>query len=797
MKSSLFVLLLVLTFPAVALAQEFEIKKYDLNARVDAASHTLNVEARLELYNLSARDLLDKLLLAGDDKPRLTFFLNPKATASKVQVNGADVPFKSAEDARNNLVRVSTDITSAIASVREFNVTLSYSISAVDRGQHLRISAGETLVLPPSFWFPVVHTPYGEHGADTAPFTLNVTPPAGHKVISSGIRKSDTSFEQSLAALPFFITGEFDLTSRGTGSVPVEVWAQPGTGEIGKRQIDALATEAERISAFCAKYFNQPPGAPFRIVTIAGFGLTAVAGEGVSQARDSNYATTGILLLDDHFLRRDVLDVGTIELLAGTIAKAWIDGKVLLRGRGSGFLRDAFPIYLAAQYLGERNGPAEREAAFEGYRRAYAPLARGSDAPLLSINSLDRNYTTSMYSKGSLAWRLLEKQIGRESLDQLVRSMLDRQRIDVLSLIEWRAPLCTVARCANVKAMLLADPSKRAAINDLFSQWIETVTVPDFAIGQPQKTAAGWESTVVNFGTGDFTILVVATNEKGEKLEQRVAVKGGEYGAVTFAGANQIATIEADPEKIFIQKDYANDVFPRRVSASDLFGQANQAFSKNDFATAEAKMREAVRSNPGSSSLEAFLGRVLLAQNKNDDAARIFDQVLKGKLITLQAYTWAHLGLGTLLTAQKKLADAAAHFRLAAAADLDAATTVAARNGAVAAERDAGTISIAEDVKAFLRQFDAAVLQGGADSVNPLVDMGNLRRFAQSLVVRKPNSWTSEALRTETWDSNRIAVDVALKVRVDNRDHTGRAVYVLRRAQGKLLLAEVPAFDVK
>ena len=89
------------------------------------------------------------------------------------------------------------------------------------------------------------------------------------------------------------------------------------------------------------------------------------------------------------------------------------------------------------------------------------------------------------------------------------------------------------------------------------------------------------------------------------------------------------------------------------------------------------------------------------------------------------------------------------------------------------------------------------MLQGGADSVNPLVDMGNLRRFAQSLVVRKPTSWTSEALRTEAWDANRVAVDVALKVRVDNRDHTGRAVYVLRRAQGKLLLAEVPAFDVK
>jgi Tetratricopeptide repeat len=797
MKSVLFLLLLIFTSSSVALAQEFEIKKYDLTARVDAASQTLNVEARLEIYNLSSRDLLDKLLLAGEDKPRLTFFLNPKATASKVQVNGADVPFKSGEDTRNNLIRISTDITSAIASVREFNVALSYSIFAADRGPHLRISAGETFVLPPSFWFPVIHTPFGDHGADTAPFTLNVTPPAGHKVISSGIRKNDTSFEQSLAALPFFITGEFDLTTRGAASAPVEVWAHAGTGDIGKRQIDALASEAERASAFCTKYFNQPATAPFRIVTIAGFGLTAVAGEGVSQSRDSNYASTGILLLDDHILRRDVLDTGTIELLTGTIAKAWIDGKVLLRGRGSGFLRDALPIYLAASYLAERNGPAEQEAAFEGYRRAYAPLARGSDAPLFSINSLDRNYTTSMYSKGSLVWRLLEKQIGRQSLDQLVRSMLDRQRVDVLSLIEWRAPLCTVARCANVKALLLSDAAKRTAVNELFAQWIETVTVPDFAIGQPQKNATGWESTVVNFGSGDFTVLVVAINEKGEKLEQRVSVKGGEYGTVSFPGVNQITAIEVDPEKIYIQKDYANDAFPRRVSASDLFGQANQAFSKNDFATAESKMREAVRANPASSSLEAFLGRILLAQNKNDEAAKIFDGVLKNKLITLQAYAWAHLGLGTLLAAQKKPADAAAHFRLAAAADLDAATTVAARNGALAAEREAGTIAVPEDAKAFLRQFDAAVLQGGADSVNPLVDMGNLRRFAQSLVVRKPNSWTSEALRIENWDANRVAVDVSLKIRVDNRDHTGRAVYVLRKTQGKLILSEVPAFDVK
>jgi len=797
MKPVLLLIVFLLTLSSTALAQEFEIKKYDLTATIDAPNQKLNVDARLDMYNLSARDLLDKLLLAGDDKPRLVFFLNAKAKVSKMMVGANEVQFRSTEDARNNLIRVSTDITSAIASVREFSITLSYSISATDRTPYLRISTVESFALPPSFWVPVVHTPFGEHGADTAPFSVNITPPAGHKVIATGLQKSDTTFEQIQPAIPSFVTGNLTKATRGSASAPVEVWTQTGIGEIGSRQVERIGSEAERVTQFYAKYFNQPASSPFRIITIAGFGSTAVAEEGVSQTRESSFASTGLLILDDHFTRRDVLDQGTIELLAGTAARGWIDGKVLLRGRGNGFLRDALPIYLAAQYVGERNGAADREAAFEGYRRAYAPVARGSDAPLLSISPLDRNYTTSMYSKGALVWRIIEKQIGREALDLVVRGMLDRQQIDVLSVVEWKAPLCTVSRCANVKGILTSNASQRAAITDVFAQWIENVTVPDFAIGQPQKSATGWESTVVNFGSGDFTIPIIAVDDKGARFEQRVTVKGGEYGSVTVASPQPLVSIEADPDKVLIQKDYTNDAFPKRVSATELFGQANLAFSKNDFPTAEAKMREALKYNPGSSSLEAFLGRTLLAQNKNEEAARLFDGVLKNKSITLQAYAWSQLGLGTLLSSQKKSVEAAEHFRLAAASDLDAATTVAARNGAVGAEREAGLIKIPDEVTAFLKQFDAAILSGSADNVNPMVDLGNLRRFAQSLVVRKPNTWTSEALRVEQWDNARTAVDVSLKVKVENRDHTGRAVYVLRKSDGKIILAEVPTFDVK
>jgi tetratricopeptide (TPR) repeat protein len=410
---------------------------------------------------------------------------------------------------------------------------------------------------------------------------------------------------------------------------------------------------------------------------------------------------------------------------------------------------------------------------------------------------LDRNYTTSIYNKGALIWRLLEKKIGKNNFDTLIRSLLDRQRVDVLSLNEWRSPLCGLSRCANLKGQLLASTSDRAAVNELFAQWVEAVVLPDFAIGQPQTSAAGVESTIVNFGTGDFTVDVVAVTESGEKINRTATVKGGEYGVITFPAGTRLKGIEVDPDKLYVQKDYANDVYPRLAASADSFGQANLALSKGEFPVAEAKAREALGADPDSPTLQALLGRALLGQNKRDEAQRIFETALKNPLTSVQAYAYSHLGLGEILLQQNKPAEAALHFRLAAAADIDPATTIAARDGALRAERAAGTVKLPDDVKAFLGRLDASILQGSAEAVNPHVDLGNLRRFAQSLVVRKPTAWTTEPLRVEEWDANRVAVDVALKLKIENRDYAGRALYVLSRAGGKLLLSEVPVFDVK
>src|SRR5689334_11533820 len=224
MKRLLVCLVFVVLFSSAGLAQEFEIKKYEINARVVPAELKVDVQAKLRLVNLSDASLADKVLLSTAERPRFSFFINPKAKVTEMKVNGAAAAFKTAEDVRNNLLRVSTDITTTIASARELEVDFVYSVPAADRSTSLHVTSGESFLLPNGFWVPTYHTPYAEHGADTAPMSLTVTAPTGLKVISSGIRKSENSFEQSLAAQPFFIVGDYDVVTRGGEAYPVEVF---------------------------------------------------------------------------------------------------------------------------------------------------------------------------------------------------------------------------------------------------------------------------------------------------------------------------------------------------------------------------------------------------------------------------------------------------------------------------------------------------------------------------------------------------------------------------------------------
>ena len=119
LKNTIRTVLLLMAISIGASAQEFEIKNYDLAVRMQPEEQKVEVTATLSLVNLSGADLADRILLSTSNRPRYSFFLNLKAQVTSMKVNGTAVQFKAAEDLRNNLLRVSTDITGTIASSRE------------------------------------------------------------------------------------------------------------------------------------------------------------------------------------------------------------------------------------------------------------------------------------------------------------------------------------------------------------------------------------------------------------------------------------------------------------------------------------------------------------------------------------------------------------------------------------------------------------------------------------------------------------------------------------------------------
>ncbi|NDD65921.1 MAG: hypothetical protein EBZ36_18385, partial [Acidobacteria bacterium] len=289
-------ILAVVILTAVSLsaqAQEFEIRNYDLAVRLLPEEQKVEVTATLSLVNLSGPDLADRILLSTSNRPRFSFFLNLKAQVTAMKVNGGAVEFKTAEDPRNNLLRVSTDINGTIASARELTTEFVYSLPTTERSSALHLSRTEAFVLPNSFWFPVVHTPFAEHGADTAPVKIAVSAGEGLKVISSGIRKSENSFEQSQAALPFFIVGDYEMLRGGADAYPVEVYYPRGVSETGKQQAQRLVAEAERILKFYSGYFGVAAVAPFRIITTQARQLSTTTSDSFSQGREISFTAVG------------------------------------------------------------------------------------------------------------------------------------------------------------------------------------------------------------------------------------------------------------------------------------------------------------------------------------------------------------------------------------------------------------------------------------------------------------------------------------------------------------------------
>ncbi|MBA3357106.1 MAG: hypothetical protein H0U18_14435 [Pyrinomonadaceae bacterium] len=762
-KLVLVIVLNAFAFSSTVAAQEearavWQVTHFDITATPQPAERSLSAVAVLAAKNVGKG--------AGTS---FTFRISTKASVKSVAVGGATANFRTVAEARGNLQRVTVTLPNSVAAEGSINVSISYSLPVENNTGLVAISPLGSQFLPQSFWYPAPNTPFTVRGSDTAPFRLTVN---GPNAISSGVEKGGSGsivYEQGLNGQPFFVQGDWDRIDGAGDAKDVSALVPKGAAAEERRQAESIMSLAASARVFYSALLGPAPSRPIRIVAVR---------------RGSGFNEAGTVLLETGALRRSKIDSATAMLVSEAVARVWIGGQTAVRGEGSGVIRDGLVRFLATLFVEKQFGREAADAEFLRQRLAFGAVAK-RDAPLSRSTPLDDTYFNSVPNKGAMVWRLANRRLGRETFMAIVREQLQagKDNLNGLSLAALRVAL--VQRGGE-------------KLKTLLDQQIDQVIDMDLLIGLPQQRGSEWVSALRNLGSTDALVTVTATTDRGEQVSVEAAIPARNFADAVFKTTSKIVRAEIDPEKLYPQLDYANDSAPRSRDIGEAIAEATRFFGAQDYLKAESVAREILAVHPRLQDARIILARALLAQNRNDEAEKLFRVTLDDVLPTAGAIAWANIGLGEISFKRGQAAEAAKRFNDAVRADADYASSLAARAARTKAESaGGGAPPVDESVRAFVKQLDQAVTSGKKVDLESRIVPGELVRFIGGIVGSQPEIWQTTVLRTEPLDSNLMAVDVSINAKELGQQQSGTALLILSRAGDGWKLTGVELFEVR
>ena len=753
-------MLCLATMPASAQAPAtviWQVNSFDVNANVQQTERLLNGVATINATNIGS----------GSGRT-LTLRINSKASVKSVTVGGAAVSYRPGQEPRGDLQRVEITLPAGVAPNGTVSATVTYSLPVESNSGLTAISPIATQFLPLAFWYPMPNTPYSVRGADTAPFHLTVNIP---NAISSGVEKAGSAgsvtFDQSLYGQPFFLQGDWDKLEGAADAKGVIVMLEKGAGADDRKHAEALMAFTAAARAFFAAALGPAPDATLRLVAVR---------------RGAGFTDAGTVLFDADTLRLPKLDAATALTVAETVARLWIGGQTPVRGEGAGVLRDALVRFLATQFLEKQFGADAVKSELYRQRLAYATVAQ-RDGPLARTSQLDSTYFASVPNRGAMFWRLIDRRLGREELRGVLRAALQAGKSDPngFNLVSVREAL--VARGGE-------------SLKALMDQELDQVVDTDLMVGLPVQRGADWVSALRNLGSIDVTVTVAATTEQGQELRAEATVPAKNFGEAVFKTSSKIVRVEVDPDKLYPQLDYGNDVMPRGKDLSQALNEASLQLGAQDFAKAEATARAMLAIAPRFQEAQIILARALLGQNRVEDAERLFRAALEEPLPFAATVAWANIGLGEIAMKRNQAAEAVKRFNDAVVASRDYPSSLAARAARIRAEAAANSAPpVDENARTFITQLSQAVVSNKKAELESRIIPGELVRFINGSIGTE--AWETKVVRTEQVNANLIAADVQIRASKLGTVGTGTAVLMLARTPSGWKLSGIELFEVR
>lgn len=746
---------------SVTAGAAWQVTKYDISAVLPGAANdrVLNGKATLNLRNVG-----------GGAGATVTLRINPKAEIVAAQVGGTTVNFrKTSDDKLGSFQRFTVSLPSSVPSNGTTAVTIEYKLPVAENTGLNAISPIGSQFLPLALWYPTPTNPYSPKGADAAPFKLQITAPNGEKVISSG-KGNPSIFEQDLNAQPFFVTGDWDSVQTSeqaridTAGPSFFAYIPKGSTEAEKKQ----AVELLQLTEEAHKYIVNLVGSGNR----SNYNLVAVR-------RGAGFADGGTILIDANVVRRPKIDSATALLIAEAVAKTSLGNVTSVRGDGYGAIQEGLARFVATQFIEKQFGKDVADIERQRQRTSFVAVAK-RDAPLSQTSPADVTYFASTANKGAMIWRIVAREMSEDKFFGAVRSQLQAAKTDGLTLKQLRSSV-GAAGGDKVKAILAFG--------------LDQITDTDLLVGLPQVKGAETTVALRNAGSLPVTINIIATTERGEKLNSAVNLAEKNFGEAVFKTNAKIVRVETDADKFYPQIDYSNDFAPREVTENDWSAALAASFNRQEYPKVESVARKMLAVQPRYDEARTWLGRALLEQSKLDEAEKEFTAALAEKLPTAKTLAWSNIGLGEIALRRNQSAAAAKFFDSAVRADAEYASNLAARQGRLKAE---GAPNADEAARTFFAAFDKAVLTTRKAEVDNYILGGELTKFSGGITGNQPEVWQTKVLRTEQLDVNRLAVDASLNVKVINQDaKSGTALFTLVKTANGWRLADVDLFEVR
>jgi tetratricopeptide (TPR) repeat protein len=758
MKRILVLVLLLLLLPnafKLALAQDdaraaWQIANYDINASIVQADRSLAAVTNVVIKNVGR-----------GPGTGLTLRLNSKAKIKSLTVNGASITPHTLPDARPNLQRVNITLAAPVPPNGTVTLAFDYRLPVESNTGLETISPVGSQFRPESFWYPVLNTSYTVRGIDTAPYKLRID---GGNAISSGTDKDGGStYDQPLSGQPFFLQGSWDRIE-GTGDAKGAIaFVANGAPADERKQAEAMLTLAAAARSYFTTLLGPAPSTPIRLVSVR---------------RGAGFGDAGTILIERAAFRRAKIDAGTAMTIAESIARLWIGAQAPIRGEGSAVLREGLARYVATLFVEKQFGRDASESELQRERMAYAIVAK-RDSPISRTTQLDDTYYSSVPNKSAMVWRLVERRLGRDALMATLRPLLQTNDQTGVTLAAVRAALNTQG----------GDSLKK-----LLDYQLDQPTEMDLMVGVPQPRGAESVAALRNLGSIDAQVTVTATAATGEQLKVEATIPAQNFAEAVFRTNAKITRVEVDPDKLYPQIDYSNDVAPRVRDIADAMGEASRFFGAQDFARAETLAREIIAAAPRLQEAKVLLGRALLGQNKLDEAEKLFRAALDDPLPISNTLAWANVGLGEIALKKGQGTEAARRFTDGIKAEGEYAAALLARADRIKAE---ATPTVDDSIRNFLTQFDKDITSGTKADVEGKVIAGELTRFINGIVGTKPEVWQTRVLRTEQWDPNLSAADVLINSKVLGKEAVGTALLIFVRVGSTWKLAGIELFEVR